>query len=201
MEKICIQGVVIHALAFQEYDRIITVFTPQEGLLKLFVKGAFSSKKSQGASSSPLTLVEAICSKGRSELFSCRELNALNLFLDLRKDIATLEAACDLLRVVQATQMSGKAAPELYQLLLAFLGKLPQAPNPLAISASFRLKTLFYEGLLELPLEGNYRLTPEIAELIEALTLSRDFKELANLPVNAALAEFVTNLFQQRLAL
>ncbi len=199
MEILSTEGVVAHALPFQEYDRILTVFTPGNGLIKLFVKGAFSQKKGQGSSTAPLTQIEATCTKGRSELYNCRELDVLNSHLKLRQNLATLDAACDMLQTVLATQMPGKASPDLYQLFLAYLTRLPEASNPLAISTSFRLKTLRHEGLLALSTHLDPTLFDSERQLMEYLAFCRDFQLLASLPVDDILAGKIKNLFQQSL--
>ncbi len=198
MDNICIEGVVINATTFQERDRIISLFTPEEGLVKLVVKGAFSPQKGQGSTSTPLSQIEAICTKGRSELYTCRDLSVVQSNVALRQNLATLDAACDILQTIAATQQPGKAAPELYQLLIAFLTKLPLAPNPLAISTSFRLKTLHYEGLLEISPDFNMGTLLNSAEkqTVMHLAFSRDFSQIASQPVDVALAAKVKHLFQ-----
>lgn len=192
MDKMNIQGVITHALAFKEFDRIITVFTPYDGLIKLVVKGALSHNQGQGSTTTPLTLIEALCTRGKSELYSCRELTALNSHLGLRQNLKTLEAAFDMLKVVAATQMPGKPVPDLYQLFLTFLAKLPSAKNPLALSASFRLKTLRHEGLLDLC---------EVHEqqILQELAFSRDLASVAALPVDAALTKHIKDLFDLKI--
>jgi len=196
-EKHNIIGVVIQALTFQEHDRIVSIFTAEEGIAKLVVKGAMLPKKGQGSSTTPLTLIEAICTKGRSELYSCRELSVLESNVKLRQNLKTLEAACDMVQVIASTQFPGKASPELYALFTMFLSKLPSAPHPTAVSTSFRLKTLRYEGLLDLSIleEGVFNAIER--ELLKELAFGRDFNLLANLAIDKLFEEKVKNLFQQ----
>ena len=52
-----------------------------------------------------------------------------------------------MLQTILATQQPGKAAPELYQLLVAYLARLPITEDPAMLAASFQLKTLRVEGL------------------------------------------------------
>lgn len=225
MEKIKSQGIIINALPFRDYDCILTLFTPEEGLIKLFIRAAYSSKNGKGASITPLTAVDAVYSKGRGDFFTSHELSVANHHLDLRKDLATLNAACDMLQAISSTQQPGKAAPELYQLLTAYLQRLPSAPSPAAIACSFRLKLLRYEGILGLishcctcsctlsetwlhesdafcrqhAPQGASMLTGEERDTIEQLAFSRDFHHLAAITIPPTLNSKVATLFQTHL--
>lgn len=206
MEILRFEGIVIHGIPFQDTDRIITLFTP-EGLIKLFVKNAFSTKNGKGNNSSPLTVVEALCTKSRSEMYNCREIHSLQNHYELRQSLPLLNAACNMLKTIESTQMPGKAAPELYTLLLTYLKRLPEAKDPLLISLSFKLKTHRYEGLLGFPMRCSVcgqqldqwrmldleafcpihapkqatMMDAEAQQLFEVLALCRDFSLLAQL--------------------
>lgn len=150
MEIYKTEGIILQALPFQNYDQILSVFTFNEGLIKLILKGAYSSKKGNGAHTNPLTLAEFLFTKGRSELFLCRDVYPINSFLKLRQDLPSLEAACDLLQAILSSQLTHKPAPALYALLQAYLEKMPEAAHPPTLNSSFRLKILRHEGLLHL---------------------------------------------------
>lgn len=45
MEKFTAEGIVVNAIPFRNYDCILTLFTPSEGLVKFFYRGAYSKKK------------------------------------------------------------------------------------------------------------------------------------------------------------
>lgn len=184
MEKLHIEGVVIRVFPFREYDRILSLFTPQEGLIKFVVKGAFTAKMGKGSHTTPLNLVEAIYTQGKNELHACREMTLIEPHHSLRQNLPTLEAACDMLKTIESTQYPGKAVPELYALFRAYLKRLPEAVDPAAISTSFRLKTLRHEGLLsELEL---FPMNTEERQLLEVLALCRDFSLLAKLSIEPA---------------
>lgn len=195
MEKTRAEGIVIRTLPFKDYDGILSLFTQDEGLIKLVVKGAFNSKNGKGSLTTPLSLVETIYTKGRSELYSCREIAMLNPHHNLRQNLATLEAACEMVHVIEATQLPGKVVPELYQLFLTYLKRLPEACDPACISTSFYLKTLNHEGLLSS--NNLFKMSAEERQLIEVLTLCRDFSLLSKLTVEPSLAVQVKEFFQQ----
>ena len=144
------EGLVLQMVPFRNYDQILTVFTESEGISKFLYKGAFSSKQGKGSATSTLVRAEFFFTRGKGELFLCREAGLIDSNLHLRRDFPVLEAACDLAQALLASQIAAKPARELYALLLHYLAKLPQAKDPTAVSGSFRLKILRYEGLLNL---------------------------------------------------
>ncbi|MBA3957643.1 MAG: DNA repair protein RecO [Parachlamydiaceae bacterium] len=144
-------GVVLNALPFQDFDLILTVFSLEEGIIKLIVKGAGRSKQKR-ENITPLTCAEFVYSKGRSELFRSHEISIISHHLKLRQSLGHLEAACDLLHAIQNSQMEQTPAPMVYKLLMWSLDKIPLVPDPNQIAASFRLKLLRHDGLLLLSL-------------------------------------------------
>lgn len=224
MQKLKTEGVILHALPFRNYDSILTLFTPEEGLIKLFFRGAYSKKKGYGAATTtPLSIVEVIYTKGRGDLFSCVDIAVLHHNLALRNTLTTLEAGCEMLQCISYTQQPGKSAPELYQLLVYYLTKLPLIPTPTLITSSFRLKLLRYEGLLALlshccvcatPLNDTWiygseafcpshtpsqslSITKEEREIIESLAFCRDFNQLKENKVTALLSQKICRLFDE----
>lgn len=199
MEKLHTQGLITHALTFKEYDRIITLFTPNDGLIKVVIKGAFSQKQSQGATTTPLTRIELNCVRRQSELYSGSDIEVVDSNFALRSNLKTLESACDMLQTVTATQQPGKAAPDLYKLLGVYLQRLPQAEYPSTVAASFKLKLLRHEGLLELPSMPTTTFPKEVHDLVLALAFSLDFGLIASLELTKEAAAKITSLYESAL--
>jgi len=143
------EGIVLQSLNFQDYDKIITVFSYEEGVLKFHMKGASRSASSR-LSTNPLTCAEFTYTKGRGDLLMCREIAVKESFLKLRQSLPMLEAAMDMLQVLIQSQLPHKPAPKLYQLLKWCLNKLAFSKDPHFLAASFRLKLLIHDGLLML---------------------------------------------------
>lgn len=226
MSTLRTEGIVLQAIKYQDYDQILTVFTPGEGIIKFFVKAAYSSKNGRGAATSPLSRAEFVYSKGKSDLYSCREVSSLNPHLALRQSIVMLETALDLIKAVLESQMENKPAPDLYKLLLSYLEKIPVIANPMVLAASFRLKILRHDGLLDIgpccsiceaPLHDRYtsggdsycaphaplnaqKFAGNEMELIQQLAFTRSFKDLfaANIThdFNQKIRQMFTELVQ-----
>lgn len=219
------EGIILHAFKFKDFDQIITLFAPEEGVIKLVVKGAFSSKNGKGTLTAPLSHTEVVYTKGQSELYSCREISMLNQHLSLRGNIALLEAAFDLIQATFDSQMLHKPAPDLYRLLVSYLGKLPAFSQPNTLSASYRLKILRHEGLLAVKStcstcgielqhlfisEGesycrghaqaySIEFQPEESSLLEKLAYCKTFSEIDNLVVVPEFGQKIKLIFKDLL--
>lgn len=190
------EGIILQATKFQDFDQIVTLFTPEEGILRFMVKGALNPKLGKAALTAPLSRAEFIYSQGKSELYPCREISMLNSHLNLRENVLIMEAAFDFLQAIRATQLPHKAAPDLYKLLLIYLEKLPLIPDPKVLSTSFRLKTLRHEGLLNL---STTPFSEEERSFLDTLANSRSFNQLAALSVTPVLWQKVRRFFDDLL--
>lgn len=142
------EGIILQAHNFQDYDQILTIFTLEEGVIKLFVKGANHFKRRGGVSTTPLTQLEIEFTRGNSEILKCKSLSTLNSNLKLRDKLSVLEAGCDIIRALQMSQHPYQPAPNLYHLLNSYLEKIPNFVDPAILSASYSLKILRHDGLL-----------------------------------------------------
>ncbi len=139
------EGIIIATHPFRDYDRLVTLFTPERGIIRLLKKGS----QNKTLALSPLVHIECTYFIGKSDLFVCRETTILHHFLSLRASLKTLEAACEMLRAIRLTQAPEKEASPLFAKLLDALHRLPKAPNPEQETAHFYLNVLKHEGLLE----------------------------------------------------
>ncbi len=179
------EGVILQSLNFQDYDQILTVFTREEGLIKLIVKRARHAKSGRGGFTAPFTQAEFIYKEGRGEIFTCSEVSVIHQHLGLRRSLSVLEAACDIIKALLLVQPIQAAAPQLYDLLILYLTHIPRLRDPYALAASFRLKLLKHEGLL-----GN-----EIPDIIHRLAHVRTFAELEKIQLEPAMREGIRHFF------
>lgn len=145
------EGIVIQVVPFRDYDQIVTLFTPEHGMVKVIVKNGPGRQRKMKSSCTPLTGVDISWMEGKGEIGKCEEIATIRHYAALRTTLDLMEAGCDLLRAIQRSQPVGKISPELYLLLLYYLDKLPTISNPDILVASFRLKILRYEGLIGFP--------------------------------------------------
>lgn len=143
MDSICTEGVILQALDFQDHNRILTVFSPDQGLFKCIIR-----QRKGSVSTDTLTRGEFICLKGKSDLLKCREISVITQYIALRKEWKRMEISFELVKAVLKTQFPGKQTPLLYTLFVRYLEALTTVNHPQTILTSFLLKLLRHEGLL-----------------------------------------------------
>lgn len=210
------EGIVLQSIAFKEYDRILTLFTPL-GLLKIFARIHKHSYLQLSALTSPLTRAEFCYVKGSKELHRLREGSLLNQHLRIRETYESLQAAHTMLRALYASQFPGKTSPDLYSLFSLFLELLPEVKNPQALESVFLLKILKHEGVLELqsPITASFRfagerylnkqdapegaieLTEEEETQLVEFSLCRSRLQLIHFSIDSSLQQKIAGLFKQ----
>ena len=215
------EGIILHTLRFKDYDQIVTLFTPEKGIVKLFFKNALSSKNGKGALSAPLSQVEMIYREGQSDLFSCQEIAPIQQNLRLRNDLDKLDAAFKIIKIVHDSQMPHKPAPPLYKLLLMTLKRLETSPNCPTVAASFLLKLIRHDGLFNIDRHCSHckvaledlhvgageifcarhappqsiHFTDEEGLLLEILTLCKSYSQVDHEPISDDLQRKIQQLF------
>jgi DNA repair protein RecO (recombination protein O) len=190
------EAIVLDAIAFKEDDCIVTIFSKERGLLKLFVKGKKTPLYLKNALCSPLTVGNFTFLSGKGELGHFLEGAIVEQFLEVRSHFEQLQTALRCLEAILRSQLPEKAAPSLYMLLLSFLEKLPFALCLETYFTAFLLKLLRHEGLLELPPQ---KLGLSEEDYAHFLTLStvRSFHTLFTYKVSKNLSQKVETLFER----
>lgn len=140
-------GLVLRSIDYRDRQKIVTLFTP-EGLFSFIIKGLNPKKPQLLQLTTPLTLAEYELKETRGELYRFVDGTPHTSHPSLRSSYATLEAGLTIAGHLLSTQLPGKPAPALYQLTLSYLANLPR--DPATLLASFRIKLLKHEGLLNL---------------------------------------------------
>jgi DNA repair protein RecO (recombination protein O) len=196
MDLLNTEAIVLQAIPFKEYDRILTLFSPQ-GLLKFFVKVAKKEYLHLAALTSPLTLAEFHYTPGRKGLHRLVEGTILKQNIQIRESYTSLIIAEKMVYALLQSQWPDKPAPKLFALFILLLEHLPTVKEPSSFLTLFLLKLLRHEGLLQLstPLQAVYRFagerysqkeappgallfTEEEEELLTSLALTRFLPDL-----------------------
>jgi len=162
------EGIILRATPFRDSDTVFTLFTPS-GELSLFKKGGRSLI-------SPLSHVEVNYFAGKGSLYTCRSLAVLNHHIALRKNLPTLETACEMLKAVRSVIVPEQDYNTTFRTLLKCLQWLPQASAPQTLISWFYLFLLHQEGLSAPPGKfSDFHPDPdrqrEIKEMFHKLTL------------------------------
>lgn len=185
------EGIILHTLDFRDYDKIVSAFTAEYGLLKFIARKANAAKR--GLKVLPLTKTDLIYTTTQSELYKLKDLSLIAQYLPLRQNLAFLHTACELLKCVLKTQLPQKPAPDLYGLLCAYLEKIPKVSTPALIEASFRLKLLRHEGLFD---ENSTFFSPQEIPLVHDLAFSLSYEQLDQIPLSHELNFKIKSFFE-----
>lgn len=136
-------GIVLNSFPFKEKDKILTLFTKERGIVKLFVKGKLFFNQ---ALTERYTVSDFLYSQGRGDLYQFCDATVLEQNPQLRHSFEALQMGEKLGSAILRSQWQGKEAPYLFELFLAFLKKVPEE----GLYAPFLLKILKHEGILQL---------------------------------------------------
>ncbi len=187
------EGIVLKTFDYKENERIITIFTPEEGVITLIVKHIKNQNKI--ALTTPFCQAEFLFIKGKSDLFKLQDGTILNDHHFLRASLAHIQAAAEMVKLILKSQLPGKPAPKLYALLLAYLSHLPHFEDTSSLIGSFYLKLLTHEGLLswESSPVFPFQVTDIEWDVLKQLALTRSFKEMQTVVLNPELYDRLKN--------
>lgn len=118
-----VNAIVLRAVNYRDYDRMLTLFTREEGLLSAAARGAHRQKSPLAAASTQFCTGEYLLleKNGRLQVKNCMLDEA---FYPLRQDALRLAFASALAQVCQEIVQPAQPAPELYDTLLRALAHL-----------------------------------------------------------------------------
>lgn len=160
-------GLLLKEIPYLGKKKILKIFTPDQGLVSLFA---------QSIPLSPFALAEWVFRKSEKEIHFLKDVTLIDPLLYLRQDYQAISAAGSIAQDLLCTQFPDKQAPELFELVLLYLKKLPFAPE--SITASFRLKLLLHEGLISEDPDPAF--TPEEWKEVYTLAFSRSLSAIEN---------------------
>lgn len=144
------QAIVLRVTDYGESDRIVTLLTERHGKVSALARGAKKSRKRFGAALGLFGCGEAAL-RERSDLWILEELHAQRGFLRLGQELGRFGHACYVCELCQQLCPPHEPEPQIYALLIAFLGRLDELPlsdrPTVAPLRSFELRLLDAVGL------------------------------------------------------
>ncbi|MFN2488571.1 MAG: DNA repair protein RecO [Actinomycetota bacterium] len=138
------EGIVLKTIKLGEADRIVTLFTRQNGKVRAVAKGIRKTKSRFGGRLEPFTRVSLVVYKGRN-LDTITAADILTSFKDVRDDYTRLTAAATLAELVEKITPERERAFSTYALLLAGLEALARDGGRTVVPA-FLVKLLSLSG-------------------------------------------------------
>ena len=139
------QGIILRQTKLGEFDKILTIYTPEFGKLRAVAKGACRPKSKLGGNVEPLTYSSMLLAKGRN-LDIVTQSQTINGFLALKSDLWHMACGLYILELMDSFTVEGGANPPLFDLLLGILNQLSQPESNETILRYFELHILHYLG-------------------------------------------------------
>jgi DNA repair protein RecO (recombination protein O) len=140
------QGIVLRTWKLGEADRIVSIMTQGTGKVRAVAKGVRKTRSRFGGRLEPFCHVDLSLYKGRN-LDIVTQVEAVNLFKDLREDYDRVTAGTAMLEAVDQIAEEREPAVRLFLLLVRGLRALDAAPaDPSLVLDAYLLKLLAVEG-------------------------------------------------------
>jgi DNA repair protein RecO (recombination protein O) len=139
------QGVILKQTKLGEFDKIVTIYTPEHGKVKAVAKGACRPKSKLGGNVEPLTHSLMLLARGRN-LDIVTQSQTVNGFLVLKSDLWRMACGLYLLELIDAFTVEGSEAHALFDLLLDVLNQLSGPDSSEAVLRYFELHLLHHLG-------------------------------------------------------
>ena len=117
------RGIILKGIPFQEADRLVTLLSPDYGLIRAIVPGARKQKSRLRGRCELFVINELLIAKGRS-LDKITQADTLESYPGLSKDLGKLAAAQYLAELVLHLALDDQPQIELYELLNEHLRRL-----------------------------------------------------------------------------
>ena len=139
------QGIILKQTKLGEFDKIVTIYTPELGKLSAVAKGACRPKSKLGGNVEPLTHSLMLLAKGRN-LDIVTQSQTINGFLALKSDLWRMACGLYILELIDSFTIEGGENRPLFDLSLDILTQLSEPDSSEAILRYFELHLLHHLG-------------------------------------------------------
>lgn len=147
MSSVSTEGLVLRTYKLGEADRVVVVLTAEHGKVRAVAKGVRKTGSRSGVRLEVLTQAKLQLWRGRGELWTVSQAQAVSHFRHVRGDLDRLNAALAMVEAVDQLAEDHHADPELMRMLLGALNALDQPEAPWGLVApAFMLKLLVHDG-------------------------------------------------------
>ena len=127
MKKAEAEAIVLRLTDYGEADRIVTLFTLEQGKLQGIARGAKRSKKRFAGALEPFAHLRLQLQLGGG-LATLASADILSVFPGIRGDLANIGCAAYACELVERLTPEEEASPRLFRLLYSYLERLDRAP-------------------------------------------------------------------------
>lgn len=142
-----VEGIVVSETKYSETSKILNVITKEYGLIGIMSKGCRNLKSSLRSVSTKLTFGKFMIYYKEGKLSTLTEVNVINPFINIKKDIEKISYASYLLELASGVIKQNDNSSVL-DLLIESLIKIDEGYDPLVIMNIVELKYLEYLGVM-----------------------------------------------------
>jgi len=142
-----IEGIIIKETSYSETSKLITLITKEHGVMNLLAKGAKTLKSPLRSGTTILTHAYFNIIYKESKLSTLKEVNIINYYKNIKKDINKISYATYILELVEQV-IKQTNNEEIYEILISSLKKIEENLDPLVITNILELKCLNYLGVM-----------------------------------------------------
>jgi DNA repair protein RecO (recombination protein O) len=139
------EAVVLRRQDLGEADRLLTIFTPDRGKLRVVAKGVRKPRSRKAGHLEPLTRARLMVSRGR-ELDIITQAEAIDQYPSLREDLIKLGQASYTVELLDRFTVEEGASSRLYELLVDTLDRLDEGDEAAVALRYFELRMLDLVG-------------------------------------------------------
>ena len=141
-----VQAVVLRHANWGEADRLLTLYTREQGKLRAIVKGARKIRSRKAGHVEPFTHITAQLAKGR-EIPIMTQVETIDPYLPLREDLQRTGYAAYMLELLDRFTYDQEGSnPAIFRLLTDSLERLCQPGEPWACVRYYEMRLLDYLG-------------------------------------------------------
>ena len=145
-EMLTVQAIVLRYADYKENDRMLTLFSLEQGKLSVAIKGVRKNGSKLRHASEIFTYGEYIVAKSKDR-YTVTQFNPIDSFYNLRLDFDKLSAGILMLNICEETIFEGTCDHQLFVLVLRCLNQLCNSSSPASdIISIFLLKYCVYGG-------------------------------------------------------
>lgn len=148
MERFEEQAVVLSTLDYGEADRLVTLFTRGRGKLTAFAAGARKSRRRFAGALEPFMLLRARLVERRGDTYRLDWVEVEAGFFGARAELALIARALYALELCRELTRDREPHPQLFELLIEYLGALDQQRAGPSSLIAFELSALASAGLM-----------------------------------------------------
>ena len=149
MTTVKARGLVIKQASFGEANRILTIFTHEQGIITACAYGAKSIRSKNSAAAQFLAYGDYVLYKGSRDIMNIQSSETVESFFSVQEDVVKLSLCVYMCDLVYSLIGINTPEPNLLALLLNCIYALSQNKIPVeTVKAVFELKATAYSGYL-----------------------------------------------------